>query len=64
MRRRAQSPGSLYALAVAIEAAAARDPYPRLTEFMQARAAPAPEPYPRLAGVMQHLAARELQLAL
>ena len=29
------SQGKLYALAVAIEAAAGRDPYPRLAQFMQ-----------------------------
>ena len=29
------SQGKLYALAVAIEAAAARDPYPRLAELMR-----------------------------
>jgi hypothetical protein len=35
MRSSRYSQGKLYALAVAIEAAAGRDPYPRLAEFMR-----------------------------
>jgi hypothetical protein len=50
---------SLHALAVAIEASAARDPYPRLTHLMQCKAADLVDPYPRLAQVMQHLAIRQ-----
>jgi hypothetical protein len=40
------SQGKLYALAVAIEAAAARDPYPRLAEFMRTLEIQEAEPWP------------------
>jgi hypothetical protein len=58
MRTPVRSLRSLHALAIAIEATAARDPYPRLTQLMQCRMDPVAEPYPRLAQVMQHLAIR------
>jgi len=47
----------LYALAVAIEATALVDPYPRLAQLLAREAAATDDPYPRLAQVMQHLQA-------
>jgi hypothetical protein len=49
---------SLHALAVAIEASAMVDPYPRLARLLAREAAATDDPYPRLAQVMQHLQAR------
>jgi hypothetical protein len=48
---------SLHALAVAIEATAMVDPYPRLAQFLAREAAETDDPYPKLARVMQHLQA-------
>jgi len=57
MSKSARPLRSLYALAVAIEATALVDPYPRLAQLLAREAAATDDPYPRLAQVMQHLQA-------
>jgi hypothetical protein len=50
---------SLHALAVAIEASAMVDPYPKLARLLAREAAITADPYPRLAQVMLHMHAAD-----